>query len=255
MGNCFQGEIVIDSSNKWIDIYYDPYGTPVMHSKSIAEGTYNSAKSVVFAIQTELITIDSNFRCKIEADGKVTIYHLTSMEFWIMWETGPHGRDNADDNISEPIGFWDIQNDLFDHTYTSDYQHMNGFYFPVGPSFDSRDRAQTLGPSTFVALSSKALRATWGTHWQRQIDLAFIPRDQFFEAFAYYNDSFEEWWIFASKGNPFIYFLNAESWPPTDDGLYVLLVDDNPGLLELAERLGPGAEYYSVSLRMIRQDF
>lgn len=246
MGNpAFLLQITIDSTNKWIDIDIGAGEVNV----SIAEDDYDDIYAVASALETALIAEDATFTVDVGATGTITIARTGS--FSILWKTGTHGSDNADDHIGDILGYSDAADDTGAATYDSDNQHQYGYYHFKQVSFDSRDRIVELGPTTFKPISGKASRSTWGTQYIREVRLDTIAGSAFFDSLSSTNEAYELFWQQAARGVQFAYY--SDTSVPTDEGDYVLDVAANSNLLEGVPRLDPAAEYYSITMRMVRQ--
>jgi hypothetical protein len=114
--------IVISSANKYIDLT-DDGGTIVI---TLTEGTYKDPNELAAHIQTVgAVAVAASgaddFLCTYASStGKFTISTTTGTLFSILWKTGTHGADNADDSVAAAIGFADAADDTGALTYTSD---------------------------------------------------------------------------------------------------------------------------------------
>lgn len=238
-------QVVIDSTNKYIDINIGAGEVNL----SIAESTYDSMYDVVVALDAALSAHDASLSATIDEDGSVIIAYSGS--FSVLWKTGTNGSDNTDYHIGTLCGFDDSADDTGASSYTSDNQHMYGYYHAYQLAEDSYDRPKVIGPATFVTNNGTASRVTWGTQTRRNIKLEYIKDDRFFTSDADTNEAFEDFWEEASAGTPFTFFSDTELW--TDEGNYTLLAEDNEDMIKGSPRVGPGDPYYSRSLTMVKQ--
>jgi len=111
---CAVNQIVISSSNKWIDI--DLGGGEV--SAAVAEGVYDAFNTLKDAITVALQTIDASLQCTYSSStNKFTINHIGSTNFTIKWSTGSH----ASASIGTTIGYDISADDNGGHsTFTAD---------------------------------------------------------------------------------------------------------------------------------------
>ena len=160
--NAYLLQVTIDSTNKWIDFDVDASGP---FEVSIAVGEYSDMRAVCAAMQTAMQAEIGTMECYVEIGsdniGHVVIEDTNSGALELFWKTGTHGSDNADSHIGTLFGFSDAADDDSASLFTSDNQHMHGWYDVIGPQFDSKPRVEKIGPATFVALSGKATRTTF----------------------------------------------------------------------------------------------
>jgi hypothetical protein len=247
----FMLQVVIEANtNDWLDFLYNITDYHVQ----IDAGTYDDMRAVAANLASKMDAaepIGAPWLVTFGTDGKVTITPTVTNTFTLKWKTGVHGSDNAHDHCGDLLGFSDAADDSGSLTYTSDYQHQLAWYSEHGPPFDSRPRKKSIGPATFVAVSDKATRTTFGTHRIRREDLAWITKEKFFEEFADTNEAFETWWEEAAEGTPFAFYSSTDTW--VDEGNFVLTVNEDEDLLDQVPRLSPGEELYSLTLRMTKQ--
>jgi hypothetical protein len=242
-------QITIDSTNKYID--WDTGGGST--TATLTEGDYDDIVALVAELETQLQAGSANFSASVSLiTGLVTIEHSSS-SFTIDWKTGTHGSDNDDDHIGHILGFDDSADDSSSGSpdaIVSDDKHQYCWWSGHAPEFDSKDRQQRMGPATFVAMSGRATRTTWATHEPREVRHLNVAASLFFAADSATNCDFETWWVEAAKGTPFSFYSDSDT--PVDEGKYVLILDENASL-EQAQRLSPAAEYYSFTLKMLKQ--
>jgi hypothetical protein len=236
-------------STIWIDV--DIGGGEV--NASVAAGYYDTMFDFISALETSLQVVDATFAVIIEnaADiGHVRISRTGS--YSILWNTGT----NTANNVGELLGFDTSADDTGAATYLSDNQHQHGWYSPVGPSSDSYDRPQSMGPGSFVGMSSRIERVSWATHFIREIKFNNVEIEKLLASDADLNEDLETFWIGIAEAWPFDIFssleLVAASW--VDEGQYALEVDENPDLLAGVPRLSPGSAYYSFSLSLRKRN-
>lgn len=221
---------------------------------TIAAGTYNTIFDLIAEAETQLKILHATFT--VVLNNGANLGHTTiarTGNFTIKWLTGT----NTLTSLGPWLGF-DITAD--DNggaaSFLSDNRHQFGWYDPVGPDSDSYDRKQSMGPRSFVAMSSSVSRTTYARHHIREIAFQWIPSEYFFESDAATNEAYELWWIDAAEGLPFHIFSDLDlapgSW--TDQGQYALEVDENDDLLDGVPRLAPGSPFYSFRLRMRKQE-
>jgi len=245
-------QVEVTSANKWLDFIYDITTYAVL----ITTGTYDDMRAVAAAFEAAMDIaepIPAPWSVTIDINGKVNFAHSGGpiVTFNLLWKTGVHGSDNADDHCGDLFGYDDSANDIGSPSYVADYQHQLGWYSDHGPTFDSRDRARRIGPATFTAVSGKSTRTTFATHYPRRVDLAWITKEKFWPAFSALNEDFETWWIEAASGTPFAFYSSTDTW--VDEGNFVLVQTEDEDLLDQVPRLSPGEERYSITLRMIKQ--
>jgi hypothetical protein len=113
--------IIITSANKYLDIT-DDTGTVVA---TLTEQVYASPHDLADEIATKCTAASAGsgsdtITCTYSnSTGKFTIVSDAS-PFSILWKTGTHGADNADDHVGTTIGFSDSADDSGAQTYTSD---------------------------------------------------------------------------------------------------------------------------------------
>ncbi len=243
----FLSKIIIDE-DLWLDV--DLGGGEV--SASIAAGEYETIFDFVLAVSTAFKTLSGTAVC---AMSDLTRGHVQFGDFGafdILWNSGTH----AANNVGEILGFDISADDINLNIYTSDNRHQFGWYDPVGPDSDSYDRKQSMGPRSFVAMSSSVSRTTYARHHIREIAFQWIPAEYFFESDAATNEAYELWWIEVAEGLPFHIFSSLDLSPGNwvDEGKYALEVDENDDLLDGVPRLAPGSPFYSFRLRMRKQE-
>ena len=247
----FQLQVVTEANtNDWLDFIYNV----TTYAVQIPAGTGDDMRAMSAKLAAKMniaAAAGAPWLITFGTDGKVTITPTVTNTFSLLWKTGVHGSDNADDHCGTLLGFSDAADDTGALTYTSDNQHQRGWYSEHGLPFDSRDRARRMGPATFTAVSDKSTRTTFATHYARRIDIAWITKERFYPAFADTNEDFTTWWIEAASGTPFTFYSSTDTW--VDEGNFVLLAQENEDLLDQVARRSPGEELYSLTLRMIKQ--
>lgn len=125
--------ININSANKYIDIT-DDGGTVVA---TLTEGTYKDPNELAAHIQTVgtaavAASGGDDFLCSYSSStGKFTISTTTGTLLSLLWKTGTHGADNADDHVGTTLGFSDAADDTGSTSYTSDsVQSWASIYTP-----------------------------------------------------------------------------------------------------------------------------
>jgi hypothetical protein len=214
-------------------------------------GDYNDMRAVATELQTKLqADVDAGFTVTVGSTGTVTIAHSTD-SFELRWKTGTtHGSDNDDSHCGTLLGFDDSANDTGASSYDSDNQHDLAYYHEAFVGFDSYDRPLKVGGATTVAVDGTAKRTTFGTHYEREIRLGFMENTKFFDADSDANESFEEFWLDASAGVPFLYYTSTDTWAGGNQ--YVMIVENNESLIEAA-RVSDDYNAYSYEWRMIKQ--
>jgi len=114
--------LIIDSTNKYLDIT-DDGGTFVV---TLSENQYTSPHALASEIQTKgaaaaLASGGDDFLCSYsDSTGKFTISTTTGTLLSILWKTGTHGADNADDHVGTLTGFSDAADDTGAISYIGD---------------------------------------------------------------------------------------------------------------------------------------
>lgn len=249
-------QITIDATNKYIDFHWD--GSD--YSTAITEGVYADIHAVLAALVAEMdiatsggSDFASNSAVIINAGniGHVHIEDLEQEDVRLYWKTGINGSDNMDRHIGTVLGFDDSADDTGEFEYDADWQHMHGFYDIVGPQFDSRSRKQKIGPGTFESVSGKCTRTVVADHVVRKTEHAWIAKERMFAEFADPNEDYETWWDEAAGAVPFKIYSDTDDW--TDEGTWCLLQSADEDMLDGIPRLAPGAEYYSITMRLKQQ--
>jgi hypothetical protein len=129
--------IVLDASNSWIDINEGSGAVSVQVISSdqhfqiydiySSEDQHDLCKVIEDALDASALTLDYDVTY---AADKITI--SASSNFSILWKTGAHGADNADDHIGDQIGYSDISDD------TSASSHLADSTLLASPSYLSR---------------------------------------------------------------------------------------------------------------------
>ena len=156
--------VVISSSNKYIDLT-DDGGTIVI---TLTEGVYKDP----IELATHITTVGTaacaasggdDFSCTYSSStGKFTIATTTGTLFSILWKTGTHGADNADDHVGTTLGFSDAADDTGALTYTSDLAiNMDPAdatnivtQSALTPTYDGADNVVVKSAELFVGSSS-----------------------------------------------------------------------------------------------------
>ena len=145
--------ITIDSSNKYIDLT-DDGGTIVL---TLTEDTYKDPNELAAHIQTVgaagvAASGGDDFLCTYSSStGKFTISTTTGTTFSILWKTGTHGADNADDSAAAALGFSDAADDTGATSYTSD--SALSWASAYTPSLDSEN-----------PVAAKNIEVMWGDY-------------------------------------------------------------------------------------------
>lgn len=238
-------EIVLDE-DKHIDV---DLGSGEV-TATIAAGTYDTIFDLIAEAETQLETLDATFDVVLLTGlslGRVSIGRTGT--YTIKWATGT----NTATSLGSYLGFDTSADDSGAATYTSDNVNPNSWFSPHGPAFDSYDRKQSMGPRTFVALSSKTKRSSFARHQIRQVNFETLEPEVFFESDASTNEAFETYWELMAEGTPFNVYTDVDQNPATswtDQGQYGLEVEENANMLDNVPRLDPGSAFYSIGLRM-----
>ena len=138
-GNRFYfNPLIVSDSNKYIDLT-DGTGTV---AATVATGIYESPIELATAIKTALDAASA----PSDADTFTVTFSSSTGKFTIasdgtvmslLWKTGTHGADNADDHIGTLIGFSDAADDTGALTYTAD--SALSYAAAYTPSYDNAD--------------------------------------------------------------------------------------------------------------------
>lgn len=145
----FFNPLTLTASNKYIDLT-DDSGTIVI---TLTEGTYKDPHELadhIASVGTAAAAASGadDFLCTYsDATGKYTISTTTGTTFSLLWKTGTHGEDNADDHVGTLLGYDDSADDTASLSYTSD--NAIDLSSPFTPSFDTSN--------PLVAKSNEAL--------------------------------------------------------------------------------------------------
>ena len=118
----FYNPLIVTSANKYLDVT-DDGGTFVV---TLSEKAYKTPHELASEIQTKgQAAADASgaddFLCSYsDSDGKFTISTTTGTLLSILWKTGTHGADNADDHVGTLIGFSDAADDSAATSYEGD---------------------------------------------------------------------------------------------------------------------------------------
>jgi len=125
--------ITITSSNKYVD--FNDGGVQVAE---VATGTYKDPHQLADALATAM-DAESTDTITCTYDDSTGIYNTASdgLSFSILWKTGVHGADNADDNIGPTIGYSDAADDTGATSYDAD--SAMDWSASYTPSYDSAD--------------------------------------------------------------------------------------------------------------------
>jgi hypothetical protein len=207
-------EIVIDSTNKWLDAWSTTGGN---ESVSITEQTYDTIFDVLAAYQVALRALGADWTTATVAldytisDGRVRI--SSSANFGVAkWKTGTHGSDNTDTHCGDVLGFSDAADDTGATYHIGDYQHPDGWYAPHGPAADSYDMPVVLGPPPVVVASGLVRRVSNpNTLDDRSMRWEAIYKDKFLPDEASTNEAFADFWRLIARAKPFGYYTDAEN--------------------------------------------
>lgn len=142
--------LTVTSANKYMDVT-DDGGTFVV---TMTEKTYRSPEELADEIQTKgqagaTASGGDDFLCTYSSTtGKFTISTTTGAVLSILWKTGTHGADNADDHIGDLIGFSDAADDTGATSYVSD--SALSWAASVTPSYDDADNLVVKGAELLI---------------------------------------------------------------------------------------------------------
>ena len=174
--------VVITSSNKWIDVHTS-IGGEADFSASITEGTYGSIRDVASALQTAIralnggapfgaATVSVVFTGAVP--GMVAIYggYTEGGTFSIEWSTGAH----AGSTVGPLLGFTVSADDTGGFTYTSDYQHQYGWYALRAPESYGPVVPEAIGGEIRIPLAGTSAKIVHiGYQHTFRVALAEIP--------------------------------------------------------------------------------
>ena len=251
---CITTTITIGSDNKWLDIDHNGAGET---NVEILVGDYESIFALADQVEAELQAhVDANYTCSVMTSGvagRVQIHHLTH-DFDVLWKTGVHGVDNADDSIGAQLGFIDTADDSStSETLISDYQAMQAWFSTMHPVSDTEDKREHMGSNTVRTLDgSKQKRLTVSTPRNREVKFSNLPPEIMWAVdatVANTNRDFETVWIAIVESAAFEYFPDQ-----TDSAGGVTYYLKEPSDFTGNKQLYPATELYSLDLGMARQE-
>lgn len=209
-----QAQITIDSTNKYIDVSSEDGGVELITATA---ATYDDIHALCSHLQTLFQALGGNWAATTVTtsdEGVVTI-HSNQAAKWvrILWKTGVHGSDNADDHMGDVLGFVDTADDMFAYYYYGEYQHQYGWYpnrYPVrmGPW-----KPQAVGGElrhTLSGTNSKKLHVAF--HHTYSADFSMIAPERTFTAEATstnLNKDLEHVWEAIANGDFGTWYTDA----------------------------------------------
>ncbi len=166
---CLTCQIVINSTNKFIDVQSQTNGVELI---TATEATYVDITALCAHLQILYQALGDDWGATTVTVSDVGIITMDSNQSakWVkqLWKTGIHGSDNADNDMSEILGFDDVD-DQFIYSYFGDWQHKFGWYPQRWPAEFGPLNEEAIGGEQVDALSgkhSKKLHVTFHNHYE-----------------------------------------------------------------------------------------
>lgn len=251
-----QCQIVIDSSNKYLNFDLNPTGAPSLKTATLTAATYADIHALISHINTVIhADVVATLDVAVSSTGVVSFLDDDS-DFEILWNTGA----NAGSTTGPILGFTvtadsgtspEVANGTYG--FYSNYQHQYGWYAPHSVSRDTGLRQFFIGGKTRYTLNrTSAKRLYIGTGNKRTMDFNLVRNYKTFEADAtgsYTNQAFESVWERMVRGESWRYYPDAAV-----TATYTTFYLD--GLDDLSEITRPVVDspLYNIKIQAVRDE-